>query len=415
MDQQQPKSSFNLGAVEGSAPLPRAPKKKQSVAAKLSFPPLRIRSNSTESTRGAFVVSEKNDLPPNAVFLGAQSSSQNNLLSTTTNLDQNPSLNVSDHYPSLGSSHSNMSPTGEEHNLASSKSLPQSYQRNTYVQPFDSKFQQNDRLHMSNGLEYHHQDRPEFDRKRQIMKRSSFVSNLVDSLYSSVHDFYYSSPENVGPVIRFLRSLFYDPTNPEFTSLQQSSWAVILGVFFGVATALWQRLIEASCDFIWNDVPEKLLQWGLFTDLNGPFPLPHFCWICTSVFGGFLSWISVSLPVSIPGQNEWIEGVHRQGILDPSSFWYIFLISTGGMMSGLSLGPELPLVLLSGMVGSFLAVRMHQSVLSARVMVLTAGGAAVGGFFGFPMAGALFVLELPHREFTNAFYCCLLSSRFPMI
>lgn len=50
------------------------------------------------------------------------------------------------------------------------------------------------------------------------------------------------------------------------------------------------------------------------------------------------------------------------------------------------------------MVGSFLAVRTHQSVLSARVMVFTAGGAAVGGFFGFPMAGALFVLELPHRK-----------------
>jgi H+/Cl- antiporter ClcA len=28
---------------------------------------------------------------------------------------------------------------------------------------------------------------------------------------------------------------------------------------------------------------------------------------------------------------------------------------------------------------------------------LTAAGAAVGGFFGFPMAGALFVLEIPHR------------------
>jgi len=67
------------------------------------------------------------------------------------------------------------------------------------------------------------------------------------------------------------------------------------------------------------------------------------------------------------------------------------------MMSGLSLGPELPLVLLSGMAGSWLATLTHQSVLSARVMVLTAGSAAVGGFFGFPMAGALFVLEIPHR------------------
>jgi hypothetical protein len=67
------------------------------------------------------------------------------------------------------------------------------------------------------------------------------------------------------------------------------------------------------------------------------------------------------------------------------------------MASGLSLGPELPLVLASGMVGSYFGLITEQSVLSARVMNLTAGSAAIGGFFGFPMAGALFVLELPHR------------------
>lgn len=67
------------------------------------------------------------------------------------------------------------------------------------------------------------------------------------------------------------------------------------------------------------------------------------------------------------------------------------------MASGLSLGPELPLVLSSGMVGSYLALKTHQSILSARVLNLTAGSAAIAGFFGFPMAGAMFVLELPHQ------------------
>lgn len=67
------------------------------------------------------------------------------------------------------------------------------------------------------------------------------------------------------------------------------------------------------------------------------------------------------------------------------------------MVSGLSLGPELPLVMTSGMIGSILAKATRQSILSSRVMNLTATSAAVGGFFGFPMAGALFVLELPHQ------------------
>ena len=66
------------------------------------------------------------------------------------------------------------------------------------------------------------------------------------------------------------------------------------------------------------------------------------------------------------------------------------------MASGLSLGPELPLVLTAGMMGSYIARNRQQSLLQSRVLNLTAASAAIGGFFGFPMAGALFVLELPH-------------------
>jgi hypothetical protein len=403
MDQHQAASSQYVTAEEAAIAPPKAPKKRQSAISTLASPVLRIRSDSTGSTRGAFVVN-KNDIPP--ILQGNRNSVKHKpSTSGAANFDQNPSQSASDQFMSLAKLPSNIITSGEETNFVS-ESRPVSYQQNIDGLTFDSKFQQRDhqmKSSSSNGGKYHpppntHGYMPFINKKDQGMRKNSFFSSIIDSFHSNLHDFYYSPPEDVGPLIQSLRSLFYDPINPEFTSLQQSSWAVILGVFFGVTTALWQRLIEASCDFIWNDIPAKLLQWGFFTDLNGSFPLPHFCWICTSVFGGFLSWVSVSLPVVIPGQNEWIEGVHRQGILDPSAFWYIFLISTGGMMSGLSLGPELPLVLLSGMVGSFLAVRMHQSVLSARVMVLTAGGAAVGGFFGFPMAGALFVLELPHRE-----------------
>jgi len=78
------------------------------------------------------------------------------------------------------------------------------------------------------------------------------------------------------------------------------------------------------------------------------------------------------------------------------------------MASGLSLGPELPLVLVSGMVGSFVGTLTRQSVLSARVLNLTAAGAGIAGFFGFPMAGALFVLELPHRMGLQYFEACRL-------
>jgi hypothetical protein len=226
--------------------------------------------------------------------------------------------------------------------------------------------------------------------KTEFLKKNT-ASSLVD-------EFLTAHPDNVGPFIQTLRSLFYDPTKPEFTSLQQFCWAVVIGIFFGIATAFWQIVINSSISFIWRDIPQILLSKGFFTDVNGSFPLPNYCWMCTSIFGGLLSWASASIQIAIPSQDQWIDSVHKKGVIEQSAFWYIALISTGGIISGLSLGPELPLVLLSGMVGSFLAMKMNQSASSGRILVLTAGGAAVGGFFGFPMAGALFVLELPHSK-----------------
>ena len=83
-----------------------------------------------------------------------------------------------------------------------------------------------------------------------------------------------------------IHSLFYDPQNPEFTSLQQNSWAVVLGVFMGIFTAKWGEAIEYCVDIVWEKIPEQLLEWGVFTELDGAFPLPHYMWVCPAVFGG---------------------------------------------------------------------------------------------------------------------------------
>lgn len=99
--------------------------------------------------------------------------------------------------------------------------------------------------------------------------------------------------------------------------------------------------------------------------------------------------------------------------MDHSRFIPVVVLSTLGMASGLSLGPEMPLVLASGMVGSWIALKTKQSVLSSRVLNLTASAAAIGGFFGFPMGGALFVLELPHRmglQYFEALSPCVIAS-----
>jgi hypothetical protein len=179
-----------------------------------------------------------------------------------------------------------------------------------------------------------------------------------------------------------IRIVFFNPVYPEFTSLQQFTWAVIIGIGMGFYTAGWKLLIESCVDFVWKDVPETLLDWGLFTELDGSFPLYHYMWIVPTIFGGILSYIFAALPAPIPGQNEWIHNLHCRGIQESDTFVPLFILATAGMASGLSLGPELPLILTAGMIGSWLGVIFKQSMLQARVLNLTSASAAIGGFFG---------------------------------
>ena len=198
-------------------------------------------------------------------------------------------------------------------------------------------------------------------------------------------------------VAGLIRWLFYNPTYPEFTSLQQFCWAVVIGVFMGIYTAYWKLLIDACLHFTWRTLPEKLLEWGFFTKLDGRFPLYNYMWMTPGIISGVLTYIINSMAIPIPTQDDWIHSLHSNGVQDSDTFIPTFIVSTIGMTSGLSLGPELPLILTAGMIGSFLGRLCRQSLLQARVLNLTAASAAIGGMFGFPLAGGIFVMELPHR------------------
>ena len=210
-----------------------------------------------------------------------------------------------------------------------------------------------------------------------------------------------------------IRHFFWDPLHPEFTALQLFVWAILIGAVMGVYTALWKWFIEYCIEQVWVTFPTHLLQWGVFTGIQGRFPLYHYMWICPAAMGGCISYIQTVLPVKIPDQNDWIRNLHTLGVQDHRTFCSLFFISTAGMASGLSLGPELPLVLTAGMFGSWLGIICKQSILQARVLNLTAASAAVGGFFGFPMAGALFVLGESRHSPSEFYY--FLNTYLPVV
>ncbi len=93
-------------------------------------------------------------------------------------------------------------------------------------------------------------------------------------------------PEDEGFIQYYIKQLLYDPDKPEFDTLQQMSWAFIIGVFMGFFTAFWSELVEYLCEYFWVDIPEYLLRKGIFTDMDGYLPLPHYMWICPAIWGG---------------------------------------------------------------------------------------------------------------------------------
>ena len=96
-------------------------------------------------------------------------------------------------------------------------------------------------------------------------------------------------------IYEFYVKFLYNRECPEFTSQQQSTWAVLLGIFFGVFTALWGKIIEKCVETVWVTIPSWLLEQGFFTNLDGHLPLPHYMWIAPTIFGGVSSSCLVSM------------------------------------------------------------------------------------------------------------------------
>ncbi|HSC86989.1 MAG TPA: chloride channel protein, partial [Polyangiaceae bacterium] len=89
------------------------------------------------------------------------------------------------------------------------------------------------------------------------------------------------------------------------------------------------------------------------------------------------------------------------------------LIAFVSILFGGSAGPEAPLVQVIGSLGSALGDRLRLSNDEVRILTLSGMAAALGAFFGAPLAGAVFALELPHQrglEFFEALMPAVLSA-----
>ena len=74
------------------------------------------------------------------------------------------------------------------------------------------------------------------------------------------------------------------------------------------------------------------------------------------------------------------------------------VVSLLSIAFGGSAGPEAPLVQIIGSLGSWLGDRLRLYGQLVRTLTFCGMAAALGAFFGAPLGGALFALEIPHRR-----------------
>lgn len=166
-------------------------------------------------------------------------------------------------------------------------------------------------------------------------------------------------------------------------------WSAAVGVGGGVVAALYSVLLHGGLDLVWKRA---------LPSLAGALPT----WAATVVLttlGGVLVGLAVRR-LGAPGEiSAVVNNLHLEhGRIDAKHTPAMIVISLLSISFGGSAGPEAPLVQVNGSGGSTVADRLGLSSDQVRTLTFCGMAAALGAFFGAPIGGALFALEIPHRR-----------------
>ena len=178
----------------------------------------------------------------------------------------------------------------------------------------------------------------------------------------------------------------------ELTYFRTLLCAGIVGATGGLVATLYYFVLEHLLEFVWETGKVSIVAWF-------PAWLPpwNYTWMIATLGG-----LGVGLCLyflGLPGEMAIvIDRVHDAGRLDPKQTPGMIATSLVSITAGGSLGPEAPLVQINGSIGSWVAEKLKLTVKSMRVMTFCGMGAALAAFFGDPIGGPLFALEIPHRR-----------------
>ena len=193
----------------------------------------------------------------------------------------------------------------------------------------------------------------------------------------------------------------------DLTYQQTIFCAAVIGIAGGLVATVYYNVLEACLHLVWHTLPALVLP-----HLPGDIPAVNYVWIMTTI-GGFCVGLTLHF-MGLPGEVAMVvDKVHDPGRIELRQTPAMIVASLFSITAGGSAGPEAPLVQVIGSFGSWLGEKLKLTLINTRVLTFCGMSAALGAFFGAPLGGALFALEIPHRrglEYYEALIPAVLSA-----